>query len=105
MLTLVVFEFPYTGPWGADMSQAMQGLAQDIAQEDGLAWKVWTESQERGVAGGVYLFKNREAAQRYIEKHTARLAAFGITGIEARVSDVNTELTKLNHGDSPVLPA
>ncbi len=27
MLTLVVFEFPYTGPWGADMSAATQGLA------------------------------------------------------------------------------
>ena len=29
--TLVQFDFPYPGPWGAEMAQAMDGLARDIA--------------------------------------------------------------------------
>lgn len=105
MLTLVVFEFPYNGPWGTDMTAAMQGLARDIAQEEGLAWKVWTEAQERGTAGGIYLFKDKQAAQRYIKKHTTRLAEFGITGVDSRIFDVNADLTALDHGSSSVLPA
>ena len=36
MPILLQVDFPYQGPWGEDMAQAMQGLAQSIAQEPGL---------------------------------------------------------------------
>jgi len=104
MATFVIFEFPYTGPWGADMTAATQDLARDIAQENGLVWKVWIESKERGTAGGAYLFDNRENAQRYIDKHTARLPQFGISNVDTRVFDVNTDLTAITLGNNPVLP-
>src|SRR5690349_18505221 len=54
--TLVVFEFPFEGPWGQGLEAAMGELAADIAREERLAWKLWTEAPERGTAGGVYLF-------------------------------------------------
>jgi len=104
MLTLAVFEFPFPGPWGDEMTAHARDLAQDIAQEDGLVWKVWIESKERGVAGGAYLFKSREAAQRYVDKHSARLPKLGITNVDARMFDVNADLTAITLGKNPVLP-
>ncbi|MFC3613285.1 monooxygenase [Lutimaribacter marinistellae] len=92
--TLIQFDFPYSGPWGDEMAEAMVGLAQDIAGEDGLVWKVWTENRDEGRAGGVYVFTSRSAAEAYRDKHTERLAAFGITGINALMFDVNEALSK-----------
>ena len=51
MATLLVFEFPMEGPWGDEMAAAFSGLAEDIAGETGLIWKVWTEAPERKTGG------------------------------------------------------
>jgi hypothetical protein len=93
--TLLQFDFPFSGPWGADMTAAMEGLAQDIAAEPGLVWKVWTENRAEGRAGGIYVFDSAEAAAAYREKHSARLAEFGITGINALTFDVNPDLSAI----------
>jgi len=93
--TLVQFDFPYAGPWGAEMTAAMGDLAQDIAAEPGLVWKIWTENQDTGRAGGIYVFDTPAAAAAYTEKHSARLAAFGITGINALSFDVNGDLSAI----------
>jgi len=105
MPTFVIFEFPYNGPWGDDMTAAVKDLAHDIAAEEGLLWKVWIDSQERGTAGGAYLFASQETAQRYIEKHESRLPQLGISTFEKRVFDVNSDLTAITLGGNPVLPA
>lgn len=93
MATLIVFEFPFAGPWGREMAEALGGLAADIAAEPDLVWKVWTESPQRGVAGGVYLFRTEKGAADYVAKHSARLAAFGISAIDARIFAVNDALS------------
>ncbi len=93
MSILVQVDFPYAGPFGEEMSQAMQPLAADIAGESGLIWKIWTESRDQGIAGGIYLFDNEEDAKRYIAKHEARLASFGIQDIRSRIFDVNRPLS------------
>lgn len=69
-------------------------LVADIAAEDGLIWKVWTEDPQTSRAGGAYLFADEDSASRYIEKHTARLGSFGIT--DARISSlgVNEQLSR-----------
>lgn len=105
MLTVVVFEFPYDGPWGNEMTEHSKGLAADIAQEEGLAWKIWTEAPERKRAGGIYLFTTPGAADRYTEMHSARLAQFGFTDIDVRRYSVNAGLTEIVHGKTPVIPA
>lgn len=92
---LVQFDFPFDGPRGAGMSAALEGLARDIAAEEGLIWKIWTENQSERRAGGIYLFTNAEAAARYRRKHEERLAAFGITDISARMFDVNSDLSAI----------
>ena len=93
--TLVQFDFPYPGPWGAEMAQAMDGLARDIAGEEGLLWKIWTESQADGLAGGIYVFETRAAAEAYRDRHAARLAEFGISDIRARLFDMNDTLSDI----------
>ncbi len=93
--TLLQFDFPYDGPFGAAMTAAFDGLARDIAAEDGLIWKIWTENAATRRAGGVYLFRDADAAERYRAKHAARLAAFGVTGIVAHAFDVNGPLSAI----------
>lgn len=98
---LLQFDFPFRGPWGPALAGAMKDLAQDIAGEPGLLWKIWTESEATSRAGGIYLFANAGDAQRYLEKHTARLQSFGVTGIVAHTFAVNAELTQLTRGPLP----
>lgn len=94
--TLLQVDFPFSGPFGEKMSEQMEGLAQDIAAEAGLTWKVWTENAAEQRAGGIYLFDNAADAERYLKKHSARLESFGVRGIEARIFDVNTKLSLID---------
>lgn len=96
MKFLVQVDFPYEGPFGEEMSEAMQGLAEDIAREAGLVWKIWTESEAMQRAGGIYLFDNEADAHRYIEKHEARLTSYGIKEIRSVIFRTNERLSKID---------
>lgn len=95
MTTLLQFDFPFDGPFGEEMTTAFQDLARDIAAEDGLIWKVWTENEPERRAGGIYLFAEASSAARYQAKHQARLESFGVTGIVARSFSVNGPLSAI----------
>jgi len=97
-LTLLQVDFPMQGPWGTALAEAMRGLAEDIAAEEGLHWKIWTENEATGRAGGVYLFADDATARRYEDKHLKRLASFGIEGIVAHRFAVNPALTAITRG-------
>jgi hypothetical protein len=94
-LTALLFRFPFPGPRGKELAEVSHKLASDIANEDGLVWKIWLEDRETGHAGGIYLFEDRSAAGRYREKHERRLLAMGLTGATANTLSVNTELSLL----------
>lgn len=96
--TLVIFDFPARPPGGPEQAAAMRALAEDIAAEPDLLWKIWTESAEEKRAGGIYLFRSRAAAEAYHRKHAARLTAAGITGIEATYRSFNGPLTAITRG-------
>jgi len=95
MKTALLFQFPFPGPWGEELTEASRGLAHDIATEDELIWKIWLEDRETGQAGGIYLFQDAAAAARYREKHERRLSAMGFTRVMANAFSVNTELSVL----------
>jgi hypothetical protein len=97
-MKLVQFDFPYAGPFGEDMTAALRGLADSIREEPGLRWKIWTENEAAGEAGGIYLFESAETAEAYVRKHGERLAGFGVTGIRAKVFDVNPALSAITRG-------
>jgi hypothetical protein len=93
---LLQVDFPYAGPWGEDMAQAMRGLAESIAQEPGLLWKIWTENRDSGEAGGIYLFADRADAERYLAMHRARLFGFGVPEVHAKLFEVNAPLSAID---------
>lgn len=91
--TFLHVDFAFAGPWGATLAEACRELAADIAAEPGLRWKLWGEDTARGRASGEYLFDSREHAQRYLDKHRPRLAALGVTAVDARMFDINAPLS------------
>ena len=98
MAKLLQIDFPFEGPFGAEMSAALADLAHSIAGEPGLLWKIWTENATTRMAGGIYLFTDQASAEAYLDMHTARLGYFGISNINARIFDVNAELTRTTRG-------
>ena len=95
MQYLLQMDFPYTGPFGDDFNKQMKDLAEDIATEKGLVYKLWTENEETQEAGGIYVFDNLEDANRYLDKHTKRLESFGFTSIRAKTFIINQELSAI----------
>lgn len=96
MSVILQVDFPYAGPWGPAMTEAMRGLAQSIAEEPGLLWKIWTENPATNEAGGIYLFSDRASAEAYLEMHTARLRSFGVPRVNGKLFDVNAELSAID---------
>ncbi|WP_301124948.1 monooxygenase [Streptomyces cacaoi] len=95
---LVQVDFPSEGPFGAEMAAAYEELAHTITREPGFVWKLWTENPETQEAGGVYVFRTEKDARAYLDKHTARLGAWGVSGIRGRIFRVNPVLSRITRG-------
>lgn len=95
MTVLLQIDFPYAGPFGHEMTDAFAELAESIAQEQGLIWKIWTENAQTGESGGIYLFENMASAEAYLTMHTARLESFGVQGIRSKLFQVNEDLSRI----------
>lgn len=98
---LLVFDFPARPPGGPEQAAALRALAESIAEEPGLLWKIWTESAAEKRAGGAYLFADRASAEAYHRKHAERLGRMGITGIEATYREVAEPLSRLTRAPIP----
>ncbi|WP_191060483.1 monooxygenase [Geminicoccus harenae] len=92
---ILVFDFPFDGPWGDEMAAASQGLAEDISTEQGLVWKIWTENRQTKRVGGIHLFNDPDAALRFRDKHLARLKSLGLNDVFAQVYEVNQTLSQI----------
>lgn len=95
-MKLLQIDFQMDAPFGDKMSQVFEPLAQSIAQEKGLIWKIWTENSETKEAGGIYLFEDEYSAKSYLDMHTKRLESFGITPVRAKIFDINIPLSKID---------
>lgn len=95
-MKLLQIDFPMEGPFGEEMTKAFMDLAKDIATEEGLVWKIWTQNEKTKEAGGIYMFEDIENANRYLKKHTQRLNSFGIKNIVAKIFDVNIPLSHID---------
>lgn len=96
MLYLLQVDFPYQGPWGEEMTSTLRGLAESIANEPGLLWKLWTENQTTKEAGGVYLFKDMPSAEAYLAMHTQRLMSIGVPVVNGKIFQVNEALSQID---------
>ena len=97
-LKLLQMDYPFSGPWGAEMAEEYSSLAHSIANVPGLICKVWTENPETGEAGGIYLFENEASLDSYLTGKIERLKASGIDAVRARKFDVNERLTEITRG-------
>ena len=97
MAYLLQVDFPHDGIFGEEFSKAFVDLANDISNENGLLWKIWTENEATKEAGGIYLFSNEEDAKRYLEKHTKRLESFEYKNIRAKIFSVNEPLSLITN--------
>jgi len=95
MQKLLQVDFPFTGPFGDEMTKALGGLAESITKEPGFIWKIWTENKSLNEAGGIYLFESEETAQAYLKMHSARLKELGVPEVRGRIYDVNADLSKV----------
>lgn len=98
MKKLLQIDFPYSGPFGEQMTQALTEIAESINQEPGLIWKIWTENAEQQTGGGIYLFEDEDTAKAYLAMHSARLHQMGIQDIRGRIFDIHPELSRINQG-------
>lgn len=92
---LLQIDFPFAGPWGETIAQTLTPFAQDIATEPGLLWKIWTENQQEGRAGGIHLFISEEALDRFMEKQVSRLALLGVTEYRMKKFNVSGALNEI----------
>jgi len=96
---IVQFDFPFFGPWGEELAQIAQPVAEYIAQAYGLIWKIWTENPQTQRVGGIYLFTDNASAQHFAENHQIILHKMGITqDIVCRISSINQQLSQLTRG-------
>lgn len=102
MTILVQMDFPTEGPFGEQMTEAFQSLAETIKEEEGFIWKIWTENEATKEAGGIYLFETTEDADRYVAMHTKRLESFGIRDIRVKQFNVNLSLSSQTNMDASV---
>ena len=86
------------GPFGDEMAEGFSDLARSINEEEGFLWKIWTESPETNLAGGIYIFETKETAEKYMDMHSKRLASFGITDVNAKIFAINSKLTEITKG-------
>ena len=91
---LVIMDFPAR----ADAAPGLRSLAESIALETGLIWKIWTEDRAGGRAGGIYLFASLAAAEAYHAMHETRLATAGVGPVRAEYRTVNAALTAVTRG-------
>ena len=69
----------YDGPITKEYSAEMKQMAESIAKEPGMIWKIWTFEDGTNRLVSSYLFRNLKYLEAYKEMHTKRLKAYGIT--------------------------
>ena len=92
------------GPMNEEAAAGMKQLAESIAREPGVIWKIWTHEAGTDRFGSTYLFKNLEALETYKAMHMKRLESFGVTEITDHIFDIMEELSAINNapiGDRP----
>ncbi|UWQ81523.1 monooxygenase (plasmid) [Leisingera sp. S132] len=86
----------YDGPVTEEFLQGAKQLAESIAQEPGVVWKIWTHEAGTNHFGSTYLFKSLEHLEAYKAMHIPRLNAIGIEVVSDHVFDVMEELSQIN---------
>lgn len=99
MSTLKIWDLhlKYDGPVTKEFLEGNIKLAESIAQEEGVIWKIWTHEEGTNHYGSTYLFKNIDFLNKYKEMHVKRLNSIGITDIKDHVFGILEDVSKINN--------
>ncbi|MGH1479448.1 MAG: monooxygenase [Geminicoccales bacterium] len=86
----------YDGPVTEEFQQETRRLAESIAKEPGVIWKIWTQEAGTTHFGSTYLFKDIDALETYRAMHVKRLTDMGITITSEFAFDIMEDLSRIN---------
>lgn len=87
----------YDGPITDEFLAGTRQLAESIAEEPGIIWKIWTVEEGTSHYGSTYLFRNRDYLETYKAMHLERLKAIGITVTDDHIFDIMEEVSAINN--------
>ncbi len=87
----------YSGPVTEEFLAGTKQLAESIAEEPGVIWKIWTIEEGTNHYGSTYLFRNLEYLETYKAMHLGRLAAIGITVTSDHIFDIMEDVSQINN--------
>lgn len=87
----------YDGPITDDFLAGTKQLAESIAEEPGIIWKIWTVEDGTNHYGSTYLFRNREYLETYKAMHLKRLEAIGIAVTADHIFDIMENVSAINN--------
>jgi len=104
-VNILVVQFRYPMP-EADLMAAIPGLAPAFADIPGCYEKTWLHDGAKGLAGGVYKFRDRAALDAYLASDLWKgvESNFGFHDFDLRVFDVLEDATEITRG-MPTLAA
>lgn len=99
MSTLKIWDLhmTYDGPITEEFLAGTKELAESIADEPGIIWKIWTMEEGTTHFGSTYLFRNKEYLETYRAMHMKRLDSFGITVIADHIFDIMEDVSRINN--------
>ena len=89
----MTYDSPITEEFLAGTTQ----LAESIAKEPGVIWKIWTYEEGTNHYGSTYLFRNIEYLEAYKAMHVKRLDAIGITVTADHIFDIMEDVSAINN--------
>jgi len=99
MSTLKIWDLhmTYDGSMSDEFLAAAKGLAESIAKEPGVIWKIWTHEEGTNHFGSTYLFADVGSLERYKAMHVKRLSNLGIGVTKDYVFDIMEDLSAINN--------
>lgn len=105
---MVIVQINYRRPdvpkaeWEAGYTDAR---ATQFLAVPGLQWKIWLDGDAERLAGGIYLFEDRAAAEAYVNGPiVARLKAnAALSEVDIRVFDVRERMSAITRAPVPGL--
>ena len=84
----------------AELGQSLAALAGDIAQVEGLRWKIWLMNEAASQAGGLYFFEGEASANAYLTGPI--VAGFAqhpaVRDVSVKLFDPDAELSDVTRG-------
>ena len=87
----------YDGPVTDEFLEGNKHLAESIAQEEGVIWKIWTVEEGTNHYGSTYLFRDLDSLKKYRKMHIKRLNSIGITQITDHIFNIMEDVSQITH--------